>query len=84
LQADAAPVSGRRAAQQSAVQQLLSGKKIAAGDLLDGVVTSLQAYGALVDLGNGVQGLLHITQITHERIPTVESVLAVSAMEQGM
>jgi ribosomal protein S1 len=75
LQAGAETSSDRKVAQQLAVQQLLSEKEIAAGDLLDGVVTSLQAYGAFVTLNNGVQGLLHISQISHERLMSARGTL---------
>ncbi len=38
------------------------------GDTIDGKVESLKDYGAFVDLGNGLSGLLHISQISHTRI----------------
>lgn len=45
------------------------------GDVVQGVVQSIKPYGAFVDLG-GVTGLLHVSQISHERITNVDKVLA--------
>lgn len=50
----------------------LSGFKI--GDVVVGVVQSVKPYGAFIDLG-GATGLLHISQISHERVTSVETVL---------
>ena len=38
------------------------------GLVTEGVVESLQPYGAFVDLGNGLSGLVHISQICEKRI----------------
>jgi len=38
------------------------------GLVTEGTVESLQKYGAFVDLGNGLSGLLHISQISNRRI----------------
>lgn len=38
------------------------------GLVTEGVVESLQPYGAFVNLGNGLSGLLHISQICQNRI----------------
>jgi small subunit ribosomal protein S1 len=46
------------------------------GDILTGQVRSLAAYGAFVDLG-GIDGLLHISDISHSRINSPEDVLSV-------
>ncbi|MCI8838176.1 MAG: S1 RNA-binding domain-containing protein [Hungatella sp.] len=46
-------------------------KKIAsykAGDIVEGVVDSLKDYGAFVNLEGGVSGLLHVSQISSQRI----------------
>ena len=37
---------------------------------------SVKPYGAFVDIGGGVSGLLHISQISHDRIANVDKVLS--------
>ncbi|OAE32616.1 hypothetical protein AXG93_3515s1000 [Marchantia polymorpha subsp. ruderalis] len=44
------------------------------GSVVVGTVQSVKPYGAFVDIG-GTSGLLHISQISHDRITTVENVL---------
>ena len=41
---------------------------IVPGSVLEGTVESLQPYGAFVNLGNGLSGLVHISQICERRI----------------
>jgi small subunit ribosomal protein S1 len=43
-------------------------RSIAVGDVLTGRVTSVREFGAFVDLGSGVQGLLHVTEMGWSRI----------------
>ena len=47
------------------------------GDIFDGVVKNIESYGAFVEIGKGVEGLLHISEIEHNRIVKVEKVLAI-------
>ncbi len=42
-----------------------------------GTVQAVQAYGAFVDMGTGTTGLLHVSQISHDRITQVDKVLSV-------
>ena len=44
------------------------------GDLVDGLVKALKPYGAFVEVG-GMSGLLHISQISYDRIDDLEKVL---------
>lgn len=50
---------------------------IVPGTILEGTVESLQTYGAFVDLGDGLNGLVHISQICQKRIKKPSEVLAV-------
>lgn len=69
---------------------ILSGKKVArreerkkkfdaieVGSVLEGTVESLQPYGAFIDLGDRISGLVHISQISTKRIKTPDEVLKV-------
>lgn len=47
------------------------------GLVTEGTVESLQNYGAFVNLGNGLSGLVHISQICEKRIRKASEVLAV-------
>lgn len=47
------------------------------GLVTEGTVESLQPYGAFVNLGNGLSGLIHISQISEKRIKHPSAVLAV-------
>ncbi len=48
---------------------------IQVGAVLEGTVESLQTYGAFVDLGDGISGLIHISQISTQRIRHPKAVL---------
>jgi len=42
-------------------------KKYAPGSVVEGPVTSLTNFGCFVDLGNGIEGMIHISDITGEK-----------------
>lgn len=48
---------------------------IEVGAIMDGKVESLKDYGAFVDLGDGVTGLLHVSQISNKRVKSPAAVL---------
>ena len=50
-------------------------EKIAEGDVLDGTVKRLTSFGAFVEVMPGVEGLVHISQISHKHIATPNEVL---------
>lgn len=52
-------------------------QRLSVGGDFDGVVQSVQQYGAFVDLGGGVEGLIHISEMSHSRVNRVEDVLSV-------
>lgn len=45
------------------------------GSILEGTVESLMPYGAFIDLGDGISGLVHISQISQKRIAKPSEVL---------
>ena len=48
---------------------------IAEGDVLEGTVKRLTSFGAFVEVIPGVEGLVHISQISHKHIATPNEVL---------
>ena len=50
---------------------------IVPGTVLEGTVESLMPYGVFVDLGEGISGLVHISQISQKRIGKPSEVLNV-------
>lgn len=50
---------------------------IVPGSILEGRVESLMPYGAFVDLGDGLSGLVHISQISTRRLKKPSEVLSV-------
>ncbi|MGX5377510.1 30S ribosomal protein S1 [Ligilactobacillus sp. LYQ135] len=51
------------------------GEKVAEGDVLEGTVKRLTSFGAFVEVMPGVEGLVHISQISHKHIATPNDVL---------
>lgn len=60
-----------RAERRARIQQ------IQIGTVMEGKVESLQSYGAFVDLGDGLSGLVHVSQISDKRIKHPSAVLNV-------
>jgi small subunit ribosomal protein S1 len=52
-------------------------ERISVGGEYEGKVTSLMKYGAFIDLGGGVEGLVHVSEIAHTRVDRVEDALNV-------
>ncbi|EOL43076.1 ribosomal protein S1 [Enterococcus phoeniculicola] len=50
-------------------------EKAPVGEVLDGVVKRLTSFGAFVEIFPGVEGLVHISQISHKHIATPHEVL---------
>ncbi len=51
--------------------------EIEAGATVTGRVTKIMDFGAFVELAPGVEGLIHVSECAHERIPTPAKVLTV-------
>ena len=45
---------------------------IEVGENTTGKVTRLAAFGAFVDIGKGVEGLIHISELSHQRIKSAK------------
>ena len=48
-----------------------------AGSIINGQVTKLVPFGAFVRVAPGIEGLVHISELSHEHVDTPESVLSV-------
>ena len=51
--------------------------RIQVGSVMEGTVESLQTYGAFIDLGDGISGLVHVSQISQKRIKSPKAVLSI-------
>jgi len=49
------------------------------GAEVEGTVTRLESFGAFVDLGSGVEGLVHVSELAHQRVEHPQEVLEVGA-----
>jgi len=59
-----------RAKKQAAVKELL-----AEGATLEGRVTSLTGFGAFVDLGGGIEGMVHVSELSHRNVDQPKDLL---------
>merc|ERR1719263_887686 len=62
-------VSNRRAVLEHSMAS------IKRGDVYDGIITAVKPYGAFVEI-MGMSGLLHISQISYDRVENLEATLA--------
>lgn len=68
-------LSGREAAKIKRAQEKkarIEGLKI--GTVVEGKVETIKPYGVFVDLGDGISGLVHISQMSTKRVATPEEV----------
>lgn len=63
--------------EQAQEEKLAKIQNIKAGTVVEGTVESLQPYGAFVDLGDHISGLVHVSQISEKRIKSPKAVLSV-------
>jgi polyribonucleotide nucleotidyltransferase len=63
-------ISGRDAAMMQIAEDRI--RQIAfipiVGEIYNGLVRSIQTYGAFVEIGKGTDGLLHVSEIAHHRV----------------
>jgi small subunit ribosomal protein S1 len=50
-------------------------KKIPAGSLVQGIVSKITAFGAFVELTNGIEALVHVTELSDQPFGKVEEVV---------
>lgn len=53
------------------------------GDKFEGLVTRLMDFGAFVDIGGGKEGMIHVSQISQERVERPSDVLKVGQIVSG-
>ncbi|HEY5235196.1 MAG TPA: 30S ribosomal protein S1 [Rhabdochlamydiaceae bacterium] len=51
-------------------------KMMPVGSLVKGIVTKITAFGAFVELDNGLEGLIHVTEISDQPFGKVEEVIS--------
>ncbi|MCH9811972.1 30S ribosomal protein S1 [bacterium] len=54
-------------------------KTITIGDTVSGVVTKITAFGAFVELDNGIEGLVHVTELSDQSFAKVEDIVSVGS-----
>jgi small subunit ribosomal protein S1 len=52
-------------------------RRYQAGEIIDGQVTKLVPFGAFVRVAPGIEGLVHISELSHEHVESPEAVLSV-------
>ena len=62
-----------RAKEKKARQDQIASVKV--GTVMEGVVETLQNYGAFIKLENNLSGLVHVSQISQKRVKTPSDVL---------
>jgi len=45
------------------------------GETVEGIVRSVRDFGAFIDIGHGVEGLVHVSQLSWERVEKPEEIL---------
>jgi small subunit ribosomal protein S1 len=54
------------------------------GEKVEGIVRSIRDFGAFVDIGNGVEGLVHISQLSWERVGDPSELLEIGQHVHAM
>lgn len=50
--------------------------ELVAGKIVDGTVTKITAFGAFVAIGNGLEGLVHLSELAEQRVTKVEDIVS--------
>ena len=57
--------------------------RLSAGQMVRGKVTRVETFGAFVDLGGGIEGLVHVSNLSRRRVENAASVVAVGQEVQA-
>jgi small subunit ribosomal protein S1 len=52
-------------------------EKYSIGDIVKGKVTKIADFGAFLDLGDGLEGLLHISELSNKKIDNLEKIISI-------
>lgn len=53
------------------------GREIEVGGIYKGIISSIKEYGAFVEFNGGQQGLLHVSELSHEPVSKISDVISV-------
>lgn len=67
-------LSGREAQKEQRLERL---KTLSVGDALTGIVVNMKHYGAFVDIGDGLVGLLHISRMAWDHVANPHDIFSV-------
>ena len=59
-------------------------ERYAAGTVVEGPVTSLQKFGAFVELGEGVEGMVHVSELSEKHVNHPQEIVKVGQRVQAM
>lgn len=54
------------------------------GEVVSGTITGLRNYGAFLELDGGIAGLLHISQISYDRVESIENLFTIGQRAKVM
>lgn len=57
--------------------EFIAGREIEVGGIYKGVIVAIKDFGAFVDFGGGQEGLLHISEMSHDPVSRISDVLSV-------
>jgi small subunit ribosomal protein S1 len=69
-------IVSEKAAWEKEQQKVISGYKV--GDIVDGKVTGVVDFGAFIEFGSGLEGLIHISELAWQRIDDPREIVKIS------
>ena len=58
-------------------------KTMPVGSIVSGIVTKITAFGAFIELDNGIEGLVHVSELSDQAFGKVEDVVAIGSEVQA-